>query len=223
MSQALGLLGIPIAHLGKIYGEPGQEHHHAQRLARILQQIERDDFRFDILDHCRGLADYPACCHLVVQRLDQQYPGSLFINIQRQASIQLWLQSVEQQFVGLELLLSSPQASDADRAYLQLMRRFRTMTFGAAQFEPTVFAQAYNDFQTKLSAYFHRRDDLLVFDDVSQLSTQGFDRLCQFLNTSPIPSQPFPCNNQHSELPRQAFLAALQSGKIVSQTGLRPK
>ncbi len=84
MSQAVGMLGIPTAHLGKIYGEPGSGHSDPKRLERMLQQIEAGDFQLEVLDQCRGLADYPACCLSVIQRLDQQYPAVYLSNVGRQ-------------------------------------------------------------------------------------------------------------------------------------------
>jgi hypothetical protein len=220
MSQALGSLGIATAHLGKIYGEPGSEHHHPQRLARILQQIDSNDFQLDILNQCRGLADYPACCSSVIQRLDQQYPGSLFVNVQRQHSIDRWLQSVESQFVGLEILKAGSTATDEERNYFQVMQRFRKMTFGCETFDAVLYTTAYGEFQSQMTAYFRGRDDLLVFEDVSQLAKDGFQRLGNFLRIETVPEQIFPCNNEHSQLPEQAFFEALRSGRIVSQTGL---
>jgi hypothetical protein len=220
MSQALGVLGIPIAHLGKIDGEPGSEHSDPERLAGMLLQIESNDFQFDILEHCRGLADYPACCSSVIPRLDQQYPGSLFVNVQRRDSIQRWLQSVESQFVGLELLKTGRQSTEAERQHLEVMRRFRVMTFGDDRFDATKYAGAYTDFQSLISSYFQGRGELLQFEDVSQLATDGFKRLCHFLRIDSVPEQPFPCSNAHSQLPKQAFFEALRSGKVVSQTGL---
>jgi Sulfotransferase domain len=223
MGQALGVLGIPTAHLGKIYGESGSEHHHPLRLARMLQQIEAGQFQLDLLAHCRGLTDYPCCIFPVIRNLDRQYPGSLFINIQRQASLTHWLQSIEMQFVGTELLAQRADAPAWRSQYTQVMLRFRELTFGSQQFEAQAFAAAYHNFQQAVDSYFASRDDLLVFEDISQLASHGYEQLGQFLSIAKdsLPSDPFPQCNTHSQQPRTAFLEALQAGLISSQTGIQ--
>lgn len=223
MSQAVGMLGIPTAHLGKIYGEPGSGHSHPQRLERMLQQIEAGDYQLEVLDQCRGLADYPACCLSVIQRLDQQYPGSLFINVARQNSIQRWLQSVESQFVGLELLNADREARPEEKRFLEVMLRFRVMTFGAQNFDARVYAKAYDQYQQAIQDSFSGSDNLLNIADASDLANNGMQRLCQFLEitgTSHYSSLTFPYSNEHSSKPRAAFLNALRQGRVISQTGI---
>jgi hypothetical protein len=230
MSQALGMLGIPTAHLGKIYHfdntrqhnaeKLGESHHDTEQLGKMLQQIEAGDFELEILSQCRGLADYPACCFEVMQHLDRQYPGSLFVNVKR-SSIDRWLQSVEAQFMGLELLNIAKASTLNNSSFIEVMQRFRKMTFGHIRFDALRFAEAYVRFQTQVTKYFCNRSDLLEFPDVSQLSSEGFARLAQFLEIRPVPEMPFPCSNNHSRAPEQAFLAALRTGKIHSQTGLK--
>ena len=223
MSQAVGMLGIPTAHLGKIYGEPGSGHSHPARLERMLQQIEAGDYQLEVLGQCRGLADYPACCLSVIQRLDQQYPGSLFINVGRQHSIQRWLQSVESQFVGLELLNAGREALPEEKRFVEVMRRFRVMTFGAESFDAQVYAKAYDQYQLAIQDYFAGSSNLLNIADASELATSGMQRLCQFLEitgSSHYCSLTFPYSNEHSSKPRAAFLSALRQGKVISQTGI---
>ncbi len=220
ISQALGHLGIRVAHLGKIYGEPGSDHHHTGRLQQMLAQIQTGDFHFDLLDHCDGLADYPACCLNVVEQLIQAYPDSLFVNVQRQRSITQWLQSVESQFVGLELLQQVQETTPEHQQFVEVMKQFREMTFGSRSFEAEIYRQAYLDYQQQIDRLFHKSEQLLNIEDVSQLAELGFPRLCKFLEIEPVPTTSFPRSNDHSSRPRQAFIDGLRAGRVVSQTGV---
>lgn len=223
LSDALGMLGIATAHLGRIYGEAIEAHHHSQRLTRIFSQLSGGDYDLDILRECRGLADYPACCPRVLSQLDRQYPGSLFINVRRDGDLQNWLQSVEGQFVGLQLLKQGAAATDDERSFMQAMLAFREMTFGQSEFDPDVYLAAYRAYQRRVTEMFASRTaDLLQFDDVRELATSGFERLCDFLDC-PHPAQPFPNCNAHSLAPRSAFMQALAEGKVRSQTGILPR
>ena len=220
MHEALGLMGIPTAHLGKIYGEPGQVHYHAGRLAEMLRLIKQENYRWSLLEECRGLVDYPACCLTVLKFLDVAYPGSLFINVQRERSLSRWLQSVESQFVGLDLL-GEDRSGDLQQAnHVMVMRSFRELTFGTADFQADIYERAYRDFQNAVDVYFKNRDDYLTFNDVGDLAQDGFPRLAEFLQIDPPPNVAFPRSNAHSQLPESVFQQALRSGRIVSQTGL---
>lgn len=220
MSQALGQLGVRVAHLGKIYGEPGGDHHHPVRLQQMLTQIQAGDFYFNLLYHCDGLADYPACCLNVVEQLFQAYPDSLFINVQRQPSMTQWLQSVESQFVGLELLQQGQEITPEHQQFVEVMKQFREMTFGSRSFKAEIYRQAYLDYQRQIDRLFHKSEQLLTFEDVSQLAELGFPRLCKFLEIEPVPITSFPRSNDHSSRPRQAFIDGLRAGKVISQTGV---
>ncbi len=220
MSDALGILGIRTAHLGRIYGEETLEHNNPQRLARIYEQMQSDDFHFDLLNQCDGLADYPACCLSVVKRLDEAFPGSLFINVTRDDDTQRWLQSVEQQFVGLQLLKEGRQATDVDRDFMRVMLEMRKLTFGAAEFVAGDYLAVYRRYQAELSSYFARRDDFLSIE-LSQLAERGFAALEQFLDCSgSAKGATFPNSNVHSARPREAFMTALAAGRVASQTGI---
>lgn len=222
MYEALGMLGIRIAHLGRIYGEPGIAHYDARRLVRINEQIECGDFNLDVLRECQGLADYPACCETVFSRLDRQYPGSLFINIRRSSDRHRWIQSVERQFVGLQLAKQSRQATEEERQFMHAMLNLREMTFGQSQFDAAVYLRAYEQHQRAVASYFSRRpDDLLDIEDTAELEEHGFERLCQFLE-HPTVDLEFPNVDSHSEVPRRVFMEALKQGSIVSQTGIQP-
>ncbi len=224
LCDALGQLGIPTAHLGCIYGEAAAEtnaeHHHPQRLSRIYQQISLGDYNLDVLRDCRGLADYPACCPSVFQQLDRQYPGSLFVNVRRDGDLLSWLQSVERQFIGLQLVKQNVEASADERQFMQVMLSLRAMTFGQSQFDPEVYLRAYHAYQQQVEQTFAARPgDLLQFDDTAELESVGFERLCEFLEC-PNPGWTFPNSNVHSQRPKAAFLQALAEGKIKSQTGI---
>lgn len=226
LSEALSIIGIPTAHLGKIYTASHSRnavHHDAARLERIYEQLVAGDFELDILRECRGLVDYPVCCMPVIERMDHQYPGSLFINVRRDNSIDAWLQSVERHFVGLELLHAEVDAglnaSAESRKLLRLMHEFRSMTFGQSEFDAIAYRQAYTSYQHDVARYFETRpSEILQIADVSDLNN-GFSLLTEFLETD-VPTQAFPRNDAHSLQPKQAFMRALAAGSIASQTGL---
>ncbi|MDC0308111.1 MAG: sulfotransferase [Planctomycetaceae bacterium] len=220
MSEALGQLGIRIAHLGKIHGEESQYHHDNKRLIHMHRQIASGDYNLEILEECDGLADYPACIPSVIEQLDRRYPGSLFINIRRDDEIKSWLQSVERQFVGLRLIKTGKASSVEDRQFADAMADFRGMTFGQTEFEPDPFRDAYWSFQNFVEDYFsEREDDLLSISEMGILQEDGYRRLCEFLDCNSVDS-PFPCSNHHSLPPKKAFLEALEQGKIVSKSGI---
>lgn len=222
LCDALGILGIPTAHLGRIYGEATNAHHDPNRLTRIYSQLSQGNYDLDILRQCQGMADYPACCPSVFPQLDRQFPGSLFINVRRDRDLQGWLQSVERQFVGLQLVKQAAAATEEEREFMQVMLALRTMTFGQSEFDPDVYLAAYQAYQRQVTEWFAARTgDLLQFDDVSDLAPSGFERLCEFLDC-PHPERPFPNCNSHSVASQAAFMQALAEGKIVSQTGILP-
>lgn len=230
MARALGALGICVAHLGKFQqaaqASPLDDHGNhfdLPRLSRMLQQIEGQDYRLDILQECQGLADYPACCPEVVCGLEQQFPGSLFINVRRDESIDRWLQSVEIQFVGTELLAAKSPAQPDQLGLLEVMRSFRKRTFGCETFCADQYQKAYLDYQAWVSDHFRGSRSLLEFTDPQQLDGQGYPRLCKFLQIEPEPAEKFPRNNSHSLLPAREFFQSLQRGDIQSQTGLKPE
>lgn len=219
---ALGILGVRIAHLGKIYGERTPGHHNASRLIRIHEQISSGDFQLEILEECDGLADYPACIGSVYEALDSHYPGSLFINVRRDSDPAGWLRSAEMQFVGLQLTKTGVGSTAEDQRFMRAMTDFRRMTFGSSAFEPDVFRRAYERHQLELRRYFAGRNDVLLdIPDVGLLPEHGFPLLCRFLQCEE-PAVAFPRNNQHSLAPQQAFLEKLAKGEIVSTTGIQP-
>ncbi len=222
MCDALGLLGVPTAHLGKIYGEKTNEHNNPTRLTRIYEQISQGDFDLDILKLCRGLVDYPACSVPVFQCLDRQYPGSLFINVRRDNDVERWIQSVERQFIGLQLVKQGQQATEEEQSFMKVMLALRAMTFGQSKFDAEVYVQAYQDYQQSVAAYFfNRQQDFLEFGDIGELEQDGFYTIASFLQC-PAPEQPFPNSNNHSLRPQQAFMQAIEEGRIISQTGIKP-
>ena len=222
MCDGLGALGISLAHLGKIHGEQTPEHHNTSRLVRMHEQISKGDYNLDILRECDGLADYPACIAEVFEALDSQFPGSLFINVRRDKDPQAWLQSAERQFVGLRLIKTGDGSTDQDHAFAEAIADFRRMTFGQSEFDPHVFLRAYERHQREVERYFASREDVLLdVPDIGLLHEFGFDLLCEFLGCQPAAIR-FPCKNEHSAAPKQAFLSALSTGKVVSRTGIEP-
>lgn len=221
MCDALGILGIRTAHLGRIYGEDTKEHNNPIRLKRMHEQITAGDYDFDILKDCSGLADYPSCSFDVFCKLDQAYPDSLFINVRRDADKSRWVQSVERQFVGLQLLKQGKAATPEEQEFMQVMLSFREMTFGQAKFDCDAYLAAYDSFQQGVAEYFKDRgSDVLNIEDIRDLETTGFEQLANFLDCD-APSEPFPRSNAHSELPSQFFMQALENGQVESQTGIK--
>lgn len=188
----------------------------------MRQQIEAQDYQLDILEECRGLADYPVCCPKVICQLEQQYPGSLFVNVRRDDSLDRWLQSVEIQFVGTDLMAAESCASPIQQQFIEVMRCFRKWTFGSETFCARQYRQAYIDYQSWMQNHFSRKNQLLEFTDLEQLAIHGFPRLCEFLEIEAVPTIDFPRSNSHSLLPMRAFFKALSNGQISSQTGLQP-
>lgn len=222
LCDALGMIGVPTAHLGRIYGEQGEEHNNPQRLTRIYQQIKAGDFDLDILRECRGLADYPACSVPVFRQFDRQYPGSLFINVRRDDDLERWIQSVERQFIGLQLVKQGKQSTPEEQRFMQVMLGFREMTFGQSNFDAEVYLAAYKKFQLGVAETFASRPrDLLDIQDIAELERNGFRRICEFLEC-PVVDLPFPKCNHHSLRPYQAFMQAIEEGRIISQTGIKP-
>lgn len=216
------MVGVSTAHLGHIYGEQSGEHNNPQRLTRMHEQICAGDFELDILGDCSGLADYPACIVPVFEELDRQYPGSLFINVRRDQDVERWIQSVERQFVGLQLVKQGKQATPEEQRFMQVMLGLRAMTFGQSQFDAQVYIAAYHAHQRSVDSLFAaRRQDLLDINDVAQLEHSGFKLICDFLQC-PTLDLPFPNCNQHSLRPSQEFMAAIEAGRITSQTGIKP-
>lgn len=222
MCDAVGMLGIRTAHLGRIYGEATKEHNNPARLRRMHQQIEAGDYQFDILEECSGLADYPVCSFEVFKKLDSAWPGSLFINVRRDNDRTRWLQSVERQFVGLQMVKAGKSSTQEEQQFMRVMLSFREMTFGQAEFDPEVYSDAYQNYQQNIEQYFADRPaDLLNFSDISELEDTGFKQLSDFLGCDPV-SDPFPRSNDHSALPYRAFMEALEEGQISSLTGIKP-
>lgn len=214
--DALRLLGIRLAHLGRVDRQSDEEHHDTSRLVQMHRQIVQGDLKLKILDECDGLADYPACITPVYQALDKLYPGSLFINIRRDSNPDAWLRSAQRQFIGLRLLKSSPTSSDQDQDFVNVMNDFREMTFGSREFDAKVFLNAYRTYQDGVETYFaDKPGSLLDIPDIGLLNDHGFELLCDFLDC-PKPATAFPYNNRHSIAPEQAYRSALANGVITS-------
>ena len=112
---------------------------------------------------------------------------------------------------------SSPPAA---QNFMDIMLKFRKMTFGDSQFNADGYHAAYLNYQHEVQHLFENRsEDIIAFEDVTQLQDVGFERLCTFLELEPHVG-PFPCNNLHSRHPKQAFMQALADGRIQSQTGI---
>ena len=227
MCKALKRCGLRIAHLGKVMEDPAngplaEKHFDIDELEKLLAEIKQGCYRFSLLERCEGLADYPACTFQILEHLAHEYPESLYINVRRDHSLAKWMQSIERQFVGRELL--SRGDSDPVRQRLNhALREFRQMTFGQSNFDALRYEQAYRTYQAKLSAFFgEKNESLLQFSDTTELQQFGYARLCKFIQIPQI-CEEFPRSNSHSNPTATAFMSALSRGEIVSQTGILPE
>ncbi len=212
--SALGKLGIPTAHLGLIYGESSTNHYHRPRFLKMAEQAMRGDYQFEILEKCRGLVDYPACCPTVLRQLDTLFPNSIYINVRRDYAIDAWLRSVERQFVGLQLLHQQMSSSSEEREFMRCMMYFRAMTFGQSQYNESVFRAAYQRYQEDIDAFTSARpNDCLSIEDLTLLADTGYERLCAFLECETT-EDAFPYDNAHSLKPAMAFEQAVTAGQV---------
>ena len=113
-------------------------------------------------------------------------------------------------------------SSAEDREFADAMADFRQMTFGQMEVEADPFHDAYWSFQNFVEDYFSgREDDFLSFPETGILKTEGYERLCRFLEC--------PCGR------KLRFLAVINTafhhGKrfsklfrwsIISKTGILP-
>lgn len=73
-------------------------------------------------------------------------------------------------------------------------RELRRQLYGTIDFDPDLFAQAYERHESRVLSYFAERPhDLLVFDICG--GRTDWERLCSFLGV-PVPTVPFPNTNR---------------------------
>lgn len=133
------------------------------------------------------IARYEAATDLLVaaefEALDVQYPGSKFIYTVRERCA--WLASCRQHWLR--------QGTTADIDWELRRRLYRTLDF-----DPDLFAQAYDRHETRVLHYFAARpDDLLVLDICA--GRPDWEKLCAFLGVAK-PDMPFPNTNRADSL-----------------------
>lgn len=239
VSQALAQLGLPIVHLGKRYvadkvpppnaattslatvestksseTDDSQRHYDPLAFIDLFRQLADDDYDLRCLQKARGIADYPACCPQRLKRLDQQYPGSLFIHVARHRNVEAWLQSIEKHFIGLDLLDQAIR-DPVHREFRAAMQHFRYETFGSVVFDTKLYRNAYDSYHVQINRWSADAPQRwLVFDDIGDLASQGIPRLVEFLQ---LPREPwheawsFPHSDAHSGAAKAAFHAAAPS------------
>jgi hypothetical protein len=153
---------------------------------RTLEQLERGDYKLDILNEYAGVTDTPV--GFFYPQLDKLYPGSRFILTVRDKPA--WLRSVRDHW---------PFVMDWGR-HEENFRRFTYYAFiavyGALHFNEDRYSYVYDSYVAGVKDYFqHRPDDLLVMDICAG---DGWEALCPFLNVA-IPDQPFPFLNRRED------------------------
>ena len=139
-------------------------------------EIESHDAANDISVACR------------FEQLDKLYPGSKFILTVR--DLNKWLQSCEHHF-GQKV-----NPSELSPYLREFLLAQRLLAFGATNYDPILFTQAYQRHIQHVQNYFaHRQQELLIMN-IS--SGEGWDMLCPFVG-HPLPDKPFPQKNVAGE------------------------
>jgi hypothetical protein len=130
---------------------------------------------------------YDAAADLLVadtfEMLDVTFPGSKFVYTVRERT--RWLESCRRHW---------RKKGDVDNTRRELRRRI----YGTIDFNPDLFAQAYDRHESRVLSYFAERpDDLLVLDICG--GRAGWEVLCPFLGM-PVPNTPFPNTNRIDSL-----------------------
>lgn len=113
--------------------------------------------------------------------LDTTFPGSKFIYTVRERM--RWIESCRRHWTRKQ-----------GRKIDALHREFRERIYGTLDFNPTLFAQAYDRHEQRVLSYFAARpQDLMVLDICS--GHADWEQLCAFLAV-PVPSTPFPNTNR---------------------------
>lgn len=133
------------------------------------------------------IGQYDAATDLLVaatfELLDDKFPGSKFVYTVREH--QEWLASCQQHWAR--------QGNTSNIDWDLRRQLYRT-----TDFDPDLFAQAYERHEKRVFSYFaDRPHDLLVFDICGKHA--GWERLCTFLGV-PVPHVPFPHTNRSDSL-----------------------
>lgn len=112
--------------------------------------------------------------------LDATFPGSKFIYTVREHT--RWIESCRRHWTRKQGKIDD------------IHREFRRRLYGTIDFDPDLFAQAYNRHENRVLSYFAARPhDLLVLDVCG--GRADWELLCSFLGV-PVPNTPFPNTNR---------------------------
>jgi len=133
-----------------------------------LQEIEIHDAAADLF-----VAD-------AFEMLDVKFPGSKFIYTVRERT--RWLESCRRHWMRRQ-----DKVNDTNR-------ELRKRLYGTVDFDPDLFAQAYDRHESRVLQYFAERPrDLLTLDICA--GRPSWETLCSFLGV-PVPDTPFPKSNK---------------------------
>ncbi len=155
----------------QVLGHRTATYRHMKNLG--LSQWLSGDFSEDYLVQFNAATDLPIGTYF--RELDQRYPGSKFILTLR--PVDSWVSSIERQFKA------NPDPKG------DMNRDVRMATYGVSTFNEERFRRVFLEHNAAVQDYFaDRPDDFLTLD---LFSGQGWDELCDFLNT-PVPDVEFP-------------------------------
>ena len=133
-----------------------------------IQEIQTHDAAADL-----SVAD-------TFEMLDARFPGSKFIYTVRERT--RWIESCRRHWARKQENIDS------------IHREFRRRIYGTIDFNPDLFAQAYERHEHRVLRYFAERPhDLLVLDICG--GHANWEMLCSFLSV-PVPTTPFPNTNR---------------------------
>lgn len=166
LNQALNQLGIPCLHYPKIMPQ----------VAAYLQTKNKNCVMLDeIFEQYRALSDISI--NPVIEALDQNYPGSVFIILYRNK--EEWLESGERHYKKRDIELAKP-GKEKNR---EIMLFFRKLNFGCEHFDKEMFSKAYDNFYSRLDKYFVGREDFMKMNIIN--NKHGWTELCNFLGLEP--------------------------------------
>lgn len=137
-----------------------------------LEQIEIHD----------AAADLPVAD--AFERLDVRFPGSKFIYAVR--GRQPWLESCRRHWMQRQGTIN------------ELNRELRQRLYGTVDFDPRLFAEAYDRHEIRVLSYFAERPQDLQSLDICE-GRADWKMLCSFLG-EPVPKAPFPHTNRSESL-----------------------
>ena len=114
-----------------------------------------------------------------LDELDMRFPEAKWILTLR--NLDAWLEGCERWFAR--------DISDFPAAKQAYLRYYRRVVYGAENFEPDIWRQAYYRHLDRMQTTFKGREHQLLVFEICQ--GESWPELCNFLD-QPIPNQPFP-------------------------------